>query len=191
MGRSTFNTHAQQDETMQIVNTMQQSDRVVMLCGEICEQTVYPAIMQLTSLANQSNDTIHLLLTTYGGDITDMFGIIDVMKMIRAPVCTVGIGKIMSAGVCILAAGEKGMRMCGRNARIMVHSVSGGTHGNVWDVENEAKEMQYSQRQMVMSLVENTKITQKQLEEIMLKKTDTYFSASEALQFGIIDKVVG
>ena len=84
--------------------------------------------------------SISLIISTHGGVASDMFSILDIMDMIKERTCdieTFGIGKVMSAGVPILAAGTKGRRKVGRNCRIMLHNVLAGTGGTITSMENE------------------------------------------------------
>mgnify|MGYP001551496522 FL=1 len=78
------------------------------------------------------NQPIEFVLCTSGGSALDMFAIYDVMRMVRedCDVCTYGIGKIMSAGVLLLAAGTKGKRKIGKHCRVMIHPVQAGTSGS-------------------------------------------------------------
>ncbi len=83
-----------------------------------------------------------LYVSTHGGIVSDMFSIIDIMSTIKqgCDIETIGIGKVMSAGVLILASGTKGRRKIGKNCRVMLHSVISGHHGSFPNIENEMKE---------------------------------------------------
>ena len=89
-----------------------------------------------------------MMVSTHGGTASDMFSILDVMDMVKERTCdieTFGIGKVMSAGVPILAAGTKGKRKVGRNCRIMLHNVMAGTGGTIFSMENELEEIKWVQ----------------------------------------------
>jgi ATP-dependent protease ClpP protease subunit len=94
-------------------------------------------------------DPIKFLISTFGGNAVDMFGIYDCMRMVKdggVEVHTVGSGKVMSAGVLLLAAGTKGKRLIGKNCRVMVHPVVGGAHGPSHDIQNEVEEILQTQK---------------------------------------------
>jgi ATP-dependent Clp protease protease subunit len=97
----------------------------------------------------------------------------------------------MSAGVLLLASGTKGRRMIGKNARVMIHPVSGGAGGNVFEVMAESKEHKRLQDQMVEAIVSETKSTREQIEKIMKRGHDVYLLPGEAIKMGIVDKIIG
>lgn len=173
---------------------MQQSDnsRIVFLHGEVTENAIAQIIAQLLALANvSSTKPIHLVVSTYGGSIDEMFGLYDTIKFLPCPVHTVALGKVMSAGVVLLASGVKGKRMMGATSRIMMHSVSGGMFGNVFEMENHTKEQRRLQNLMVDVLVKETKMSKAKVEQIMDPKLDFYILPTEAVKLGIIDKIIG
>src|SRR4051812_38599097 len=89
-----------------ILPSLQSNDRIVYLSGEVNEHTIANVIVQLLSMANQSNKPIHLVVSTYGGSVDEMFSLYDAIKFLPCPVHTIGLGKIMSAGVLLLASGQ-------------------------------------------------------------------------------------
>lgn len=138
-------------------------------------------------------DPIKFLISTFGGNAVDMFGIYDTIKMLKdndIPVHTVGSGKVMSAGVLLLAAGEKGHRAIGRNCRVMVHPVVGGAHGPSHDIQNEVEEILQTQKQYVECLANETKLSISRLNKLISEKRNIYLSAEEAIKYGIADKVL-
>lgn len=165
--------------------------RIVMLHGEINEVSVAGVITQLLQLAGQNNKPIHLVVSTYGGAIDEMFSLYDAIKFLPCPVHTVGLGKVMSAGVLLLAAGEKGNRSIGRSSRIMLHPVSGGAIGNVFEIVNETNEHQRLQQLMTTALQRETKMLPRQLQRIMRLGHDCYLTPDEAINLGIADRVIG
>lgn len=167
------------------------NSRIVFLYGEVTEQSISQSVYQMLHLAGQSNKPIYLVISSYGGSVDEMFCLYDTLKFLPCPVHTVALGKVMSAGVLLLASGVKGKRMMGRSARLMIHPISCGTHGTVFEVVNETKEHQRIQTLLVDSLIKETSMTKKQLEEIMKRGTDCYMTAEEALKVGIIDKIIG
>jgi ATP-dependent Clp endopeptidase proteolytic subunit ClpP len=134
---------------------------------------------------------IDMVISTPGGNADDMFAIYDTMRAIRdeVPIRTRGIGKVMSAGVVLLAAGTKGERSIGKNCRIMLHSVIGGHVGPMHQLDVEMEEIRNIQDQYIAVLSEETKMTKRYLRSLMKKKVNVYLSATEAVELGIADKI--
>jgi len=134
---------------------------------------------------------IDMVISTPGGNADDMFAIYDTMRSIReeVPIRTRGIGKVMSAGVVLLAAGTKGERSIGKNCRVMVHSVIGGHVGPMHQLDNEMEEIRNIQDQYISVLSEETNMTKRYLRSLLKKKVNIYLSASEAIELGIADKI--
>jgi len=172
---------------------MPQSDnsRMVFLHGDVTENAISNVIAQLLLLANDSQAPIYLVVSTYGGSLDEMFSLYDTIKFLPCPVHTVALGKVMSAGVLLLASGAKGKRLIGASARIMMHPLSAGVYGNVFEIENETKEAKRLQTLMVDALVKETKMTRAQVEKVMNPGLDYYVTPTDAVKFGIVDKIIG
>ena len=103
---------------------------------------------------------IDFYISTNGGSADEMFGMYDVMRFIQndgvSSITTCGIGKVMSAGVLLLAAGTKGKRRVGKHCRIMIHSVIGGSTGPMHQLENEFAEVKKIQDTYIKALVEES-----------------------------------
>ena len=137
-------------------------------------------------------DPVKFLVSTFGGNAVDMFGIYDTVKMLQEngiEIHTVGSGKVMSAGVLLLACGTKGKRVIGKNCRVMVHPVVGGAHGPSHDIQNEVEEILQTQQQYVECLANETKLSISRLNKLISEKRNIYLSAEEAVKFGIADKI--
>ena len=203
MGRSTHvderalnvSRHAQSDDSegVEQVVVMQQQDnsRTVVLHGDVNEHTISSVIIHLLQLASTNHKPIHLIVSTYGGSVDEMFSLYDTIKFLPCPVHTVALGKVMSAGVLLLASGTKGKRMIGRSARIMIHPISGVVHGNVFEVINESNEYQRLQGLMVGALEKETNMSSRQIHDIMKSGNDFYITPEQAIKFGIVDKIIG
>jgi ATP-dependent Clp protease protease subunit len=136
---------------------------------------------------------INMYVSTHGGCASDMFSILDVMDMIKKRTCnieTYGIGKVMSAGVPILAAGTPGRRRVGRNCRIMLHSVMAGTGGTIFNMENELEEIKWVQDRYIEALAGYTKLTKAKIKKMLKTQRDIYISAEEAINLGIADEII-
>ena len=141
MGRATLeNRHivtADEEEQLEQIQRALASQvdntRIVYLHGEVSEHSIAIVIAQLLHLANLNRNPIYLVVSTYGGSVDEMFSLYDILKFLPCPVHTVALGKVMSAGVLLLASGVKGKRLIGGSSRIMVHPISGGVMGNVFE----------------------------------------------------------
>lgn len=183
--------------------------RTIGLYGEVEEKKVAEIIAGLIQLAataeveepiNPENpeegtqvvaEPIEFIISTPGGSADDMLSLYDMMRVVRdqCEIHTVGIGKVMSAGVLILAAGTKGKRRLGRNCRVMIHSVIGGNAGSFHNLENEMEEIRHMQKTYVKLLAAETNMTEAQLNKMINKKVNVYLSAEEAVELGIADEV--
>jgi ATP-dependent Clp protease protease subunit len=137
-------------------------------------------------------EPINFVVSTWGGSAADMFSIYDTIRMVRdyCDIDTLGLGKVMSAGVLLLASGTKGQRRIGKNCRVMLHGVQSGQSGNLSDLENEMAEAKWTQDTLVNCLTKETKMTKKYLKKILAKRMNIYFTAEEAVTLGIADEIV-
>jgi ATP-dependent Clp endopeptidase proteolytic subunit ClpP len=135
---------------------------------------------------------IDFIISSHGGLAADMFSVYDVIRELRdrTPIHTKGLGKVMSAGVLLLASGTKGQRRIGRYCRVMIHGVMAGQHGYLADVENEFKETRAIQRMYVKALADETNMSETYVRKLMNKKTNVYLNAEEAVKLGIADIIL-
>lgn len=137
--------------------------------------------------------SMSMIVSTHGGVASDMFSILDVMDLIKERTCdieTLGIGKVMSAGVPILAAGTPGRRKVGKNCRIMLHNVMAGTGGTIFSMENELAEIRWIQDRYIETLAGYTKLTPSKIKKLLKSQKDVYISAEEAIKMGIADEII-
>lgn len=160
--------------------------RVIPLCDDITAPNAVRVISDMDALAAENDLPIVLLLDTNGGRVDMCMAIIDKINSLRCPVHTLGYGKIMSAGALILLSGKKGERMLSADARVMVHSPRGVTILDHTDTDISLINL-YT-RKINEMLLQHTKLGEEMIEKIMIG--DLYLSASEALSFGIIDKII-
>tara|TARA_R110000824_G_scaffold341983_1_gene528459 strand:+ start:449 stop:1078 length:630 start_codon:yes stop_codon:yes gene_type:complete len=135
---------------------------------------------------------IDFYVSTYGGSADDMFALYDIMKGVQkiSNIRTIGMGKVMSAGVLILAAGTHGKRQIGKNCRVMIHSVAAGNHGELNHMINELEEIKNMQEMYIKCLVSETKMTETVLRNMLERGVNVYLTAEEAVEYGIADKIV-
>ena len=175
--------------------------RVVGLYGDIDERKSRETLSGLLVLHNSGKsgeegnevwEPMEFIISTYGGSADDMFALYDVMRMIQkdCEIHTFGLGKVTSAGVLLLAAGSKGKRKIGANCRVMIHSVIGGNHGSLHNLENEMDEIRNSQENYVNALVRETNLTKRTLKRLLERKVNVYLSATEAVEYGIADIII-
>ena len=135
---------------------------------------------------------IDFIISSHGGLAADMFSVYDVIRDLRdrTPIHTKGLGKVMSAGVLLLASGTKGERRIGKYCRVMIHGVMAGQHGYLADVENEFKETRAIQKMYVKALSDETNMSETYVRKLMNKKTNVYLDAEEAVKLGIADIIL-
>jgi len=179
------------DDVYYVAQSSGADDRLVVLHGEVNEHSISNVIVQLLHLANQNHRPIHLVISTYGGSVDEMFSLYDTIKFLPCPVHTIALGKVMSAGVLLLASGVKGKRMIGSSARIMIHPISGGVLGNVFEAMNEMKEFERLQELMVCALIKETKLKKEEVDKLMKAGHDFFLTPEQAIQMGIVDKIIG
>jgi len=169
--------------------------RLIGVIGEVNERMSAEVCGQLLFYGQQNNDQpVYIIVSTYGGSVDEMFGIYDVMKFIqkRLMIYTFGFGKIMSAGVLLLAAGSKGHRFLGNNARVMVHGLKSTSFGDIRELANEGDEIKRMQQQYCKVLASATNLSESEVEELLMsRRLDEYVSPSRAVELGIVDKLCG
>ncbi len=137
-------------------------------------------------------EPIEFIISTEGGDASDMFSIYDTVRHLRDELViqTFGLGRVMSAGVLLLACGTKGQRKIGKNCRVMLHGVASASAGNISNLKTEMAEIKKMQEMYVDALVEETNLTKAQLKRMVNKNVNVYISAEEAVEYGIADIIV-
>lgn len=164
-------------------------ERIIFLGEEVNDTTASLIVAQLLFLeAEDPGKDISLYINSPGGSVTAGMAIYDTMQYIKCDVSTICIGMAASMGAFLLAGGTKGKRFALPNAEIMIHQPSGGAKGMASDIQIVAEEILKTKAKLNAILAENTG---KSIDEIA-KDTDrdNYMSATEAVEYGIIDKVV-
>jgi ATP-dependent Clp protease protease subunit len=163
--------------------------RIIFLTGPVYDQVGSLICAQLLYLEsdNPSKD-ISFYINSPGGVVSSGLAIYDTMQYIRSPVSTVCIGMAASMGSLLLTAGAKGKRYALPNARIMVHQPSGGAQGQATDIEIQAREILTLRKRLNEMYVHHTGQSIDAIERKL--ERDSYMSAQEALDFGLVDEVV-
>jgi ATP-dependent Clp protease, protease subunit len=163
--------------------------RVVMLGTEVNDDIANAICAQLLYLeAEDQNADIWLYINSPGGSVTAGMAIYDTMNFVGCDVATVGIGLAASMGQFLLGAGARGKRFALPNARIMMHQPSAGLRGQAADIAIQAEQLTYMKRRLAEQIAEHTGQT---VDQIMTDSDrDRWFTAAQALDYGIIDKVI-
>ena len=171
--------------------------RLIGLFTEVMDEKVAELVHALLYLdglnkVRKEDKPIGFYVCTYGGSADDMFALYDVMRQVResTEIHTIGMGKVMSAGVLLLAAGTKGKRKIGKYCRVMIHSVVGGSHGSLPNLANEMEAMQQIQKDYIDALVAETSMSKKDLKKLLERKVNVYLSEEEAVELGIADIII-
>ena len=160
--------------------------------AELTQALLYLNEMNRLLPEGQEKKPVEFYINTYGGSADDMFAMYDVMQQVKeeTEIHTIGVGKVMSAGTLLLAAGTKGKRKIGRNCRVMIHNVAAGNFGTLPNLANELEAIQQLQDDYITAMVENTKFTRKKLEKLLNEKVNIYLSAEEAVKYGLADEIM-
>lgn len=164
-------------------------DRIVILSGEIDDGLANSVVAQLLYLDSINHDPINLYINSPGGSITSGMAIYDTMNYIKSKVSTICIGMAASMAAFLLSSGERGMRFCLPNSEVMIHQPLGGAKGQATEIQIAAERILKLKSKLNKILSFNTG---QSLEKIQNDTERDYFlSANEALEYGIIDKVIG
>ena len=160
--------------------------------AEIAHAMLYLNELNKLEKSEDKKKPIEFYLSTYGGNADDMFALYDVMRQVKldTEIHTIGLGKVMSAGVLLLASGTKGKRKIGKYCRVMIHSVIGGSHGSLPNLANEMEAIQQIQKDYIDALVAETTMTSKKMKALLERKVNVYLSAEEAVELGIADIII-
>jgi ATP-dependent Clp protease, protease subunit len=164
-------------------------ERVVFLVGPVNEVTANLIVAQLLFLESENPDKdIAFYINSPGGSVSAGLAIYDTMQFIKPDVSTLCVGQAASMGALLLAAGAKGKRFCLPNSRVMIHQPMGGFQGQASDIEIHAKEILYLKARLNEILARHTG----QKIETIEKDTDrdNFLSATQAVSYGLVDKVL-
>ncbi len=164
-------------------------DRIIFLGEEVSDVSASIVVAQLLFLEAEDPDKdIHLYINSPGGSVTAGMAIYDTMHYVKCDVSTICIGMAASMGAFLLAGGAKGKRLVLPNAEIMIHQPSGGSQGQATEIEIAAKHILKTKDKLNRILAENTG---KDLEVVAADtERDNWMSAKEAMEYGIVDKIV-
>lgn len=163
-------------------------ERIVFLSGEITDEVANLIVSELLYLNSLGSDDIYLYINSPGGSVTAGMAIYDTMNFIKADVVTICVGMCASMGAFLLSSGCKGKRMSLKNGEVMIHQPLGGVKGQASDIQIHADRIIKMKKKLNNILASNTSKDMKVIE--IDTERDNYMDAKEALEYGIIDKII-
>ncbi|MBQ8827832.1 MAG: ATP-dependent Clp endopeptidase proteolytic subunit ClpP [Clostridia bacterium] len=165
------------------------NDRIIVLSDQVDDTTASLVVAQLLFLESENpGKDIQFFINSPGGSISSGMAIYDTMKFIKCDVSTICVGRAASMGAFLLAAGTKGKRLALPNSEIMIHQPLGGIKGQATDVKIAAEHIVRTKEKMNRMLSE---LTGQPYEKIVVDTDrDNYMSAKEAMEYGLIDRVI-
>ena len=164
-------------------------DRIIMLSGEINDYTANIVVAQLLFLAAEDpNKDINLYINSPGGSVTAGFAIFDTMNYIKCDVSTICVGMAASMGAFLLSAGTKGKRYALPNSEVMIHQPLGGAQGQATEIKIAAEHILKTRQKLNDILAKNTGKEKSIIENDT--ERDFFMDSREALEYGIIDKIL-
>ncbi|MBT4161234.1 MAG: ATP-dependent Clp endopeptidase proteolytic subunit ClpP [Gammaproteobacteria bacterium] len=163
-------------------------ERIIFVVGPIDDNVANLVVAQLLYLESENADKdVQLYINSPGGSVTAGLAIYDTMQFINCEVSTLCIGQAASMGAFLLAGGTKGKRYCLPNSRVMIHQPSGGSQGQASDIEIQAKEILYLRERMNEIMARHSGKTAEEIAKDT--ERDNFMTASQAMDYGLIDKV--
>jgi len=164
-------------------------NRVVYFHGEFDENAVKSTIMSLLEyeLEDHTKDIL-IFIDSGGGSVDSFIAIHDIIKMMRCDVATLCVGRAMSCGQMLLMSGTKGKRFITPNSRVLMHQINNRVFGSFSEMENDLSETERLQKLIEYLISQYTTVTPRQLKKLMSK--DSYMTAKEALEYGIVDHII-
>ncbi len=164
-------------------------DRIVFVTGEIDTEMANTVVAQLLFLEKENpSEDIQMFINTPGGVITAGMAILDTMNYIKCDISTIAVGMAASMGSILLANGKKGKRYALPNSKILIHQPIGGAEGQASDIAIAAEEILKNRKMLYEFLAEKTGKDVKDIERDADR--DKYFTAQEAKEYGLVDKVI-
>ena len=164
------------------------TDRVIYLNDDIDEFSLDLFQKALDEMELKSKETIRIEVSSYGGSVYDMLGMVDRIKASPCHIITRGFGKVMSAATFILAAGDE--RLLSKNSWYMIHEISTWMAGKTGDLDNEMKHIKKLEAQACKLYEKLSQGKTKAATFRRLQRKDNYMTPEEVLKLGLIDKII-
>jgi len=181
----------------------EEESTLIGLCSDINEESMKEVALGLLTLnggqilhpdpnAIEGTKDIEFFISSNGGSVNDMFTIYDLMELVKRnrDIATFGYGRIASAAVPLLAFGTPGKRHISKHARLMIHHCSSEVGGSHPTIRTSFAELKKVEAMMIEALAANSTVSVGEYYNIFSKNTDEYFSAEEALEMGLVDKII-
>ena len=162
--------------------------RTIRIIGEITDDTAAYICSEIRYLSKNSKEPLTLILNSPGGSISAGMAIYDTMQYIKCDVSTICMGMAASMGAFLLSSGAKGKRICLPNAEVMIHQPLGRTDGQATEIEIAANHILQTKKKLNSIMAENCGKTVEEL--TAATDRDNWLTAQEALEFGLVDKVI-
>ena len=164
-------------------------DRIIFIDGEITDTSANLIVAQILFLESENPDKdISIYINSPGGSVTAGLAIYDTMQYVKCPIQTICLGQAASMGAFLLAGGSKGKRFALPSSRVMIHQPWGGVEGQETDIAIHAKEILRLKELSIKHFAEHTGKSYEEVAKDM--ERDFFMSAQEALEYGIVDKVM-
>ena len=163
-------------------------NRIILLSGEINDNTANIIIAELLYLDSINHEDISIYINSPGGSITSGMAIYDTMNLIKSDVSTICVGIAASMAAFLLSSGKKGKRYCLPNSEVMIHQPLGGAQGQATEIDIAAKRILNLKYKLNNILAKNTKKNIRQIEKDTDR--DNFMDAEKSLEYGIIDKII-
>jgi len=181
----------------------EEESTLIGLCSDINEESMKELALSLLTLnggqllhedpdAIEGTKDIEFFISSNGGSVNDMFTIYDLMELVKRnrDIATFGYGRIASAAVPLLAFGTPGKRHISKHARLMIHHCSSEIGGSHPTIRTSFAELKKVEAMMIEALAANSTVSVGEYYNIFSRNTDEYFSAEEALEMGLVDKII-
>jgi ATP-dependent Clp protease, proteolytic subunit ClpP len=163
-------------------------NRIILLSGEINDNTSDSIVAQLLYLDSLNHEDISLYINSPGGSITSGMAIYDTMNFVKSKVSTICIGMAASMAAFLLSSGEKGKRFILPNAEVMIHQPLGGAQGQATEIKIAAEHILKVKKRMNTILAANTNQDIETIEKDT--ERDNFMDSKEALEYGIVDQII-
>lgn len=163
-------------------------DRIVFISGEVDDNLANRVIAELLYLDSTGNEDINIYINSPGGSVSAGMAIYDTMNFVKSDVSTTCLGIAASMAAFLLSSGKKGKRYILPNADVMIHQPLGGAQGQATDIKIASDRIIDLRKRLNRILSKNTSQSLKKIEKDT--ERDNYLSAKEALEYGLVDKII-
>ena len=192
MGKKNKKKIKQEEEVAVELEQEPQALGLIKLYGPVTEEKGEEVIDSMLKYTYSGGDLIQFIISTHGGLVSEMFSVYDIMRSCKSDcvITTLGLGKVMSAGVLLLAAGTKGSRQIGENCQVMIHGLKSEQGGYLPTMENDLENLNRLQERYIKVLSKETNMSKRYIKKLFNRKLDVFLTAEEAVELGIADEII-